>query len=185
MKESILKSSRFAALAMTLMILISIPLGGHRSLQAKKNHVESVFTTGTDSEPGIGSRLSEIAKESVNLCSTAKRYYDPQDEAIQAVETARAALYDAQTPSAKHAALDRLYTATSALYYKLHDSTPDITEKHKNDIVINHTNIQSGMDKIKHSSYNEQALDFNRLLDTFPASFLAKLTGITDAELFG
>ena len=185
MKENILKSSRFAAFAMAVMIVLSILLGGHRSLQAKRSGVERLFAEGTESEPGIGTRLTNIAKESVNLCSTAKRYYDPQDPAILAVENARAELYEAKTPSEKSAALDRLYAATSELYYKLHDSTPGISEKHKADVVINHTNIQSEMDKIKHNSYNEQVLSFNRILDGFPASLLSKLTGIDDVELFG
>lgn len=185
MKENILKSSRFAAFAMGIMIILSILIGGHRSLQAKRSAVERLFAEGTDSEPGIGTRLTNIAKESVNLCSTAKRYYDPQDPAILAVEAARSELYEADTPSKKSAALDRLYAAASDLYYKLHDSTPGISEKHKTDAMINHTNIQSEMDKIKHSSYNEQALAFNRILDGFPASLLSGITGITDVELFG
>lgn len=132
----------------------------------------------------IQSDLEIIIDQSFNLATIAKNYYDETDENITALLSARDSLSAAQTPSEKYTANDRLTETAANLYDKIRNAA-GLTESHKKLAAQFYTEILSRNSTIKNNGYNTAARKFNAVLKSFPSSFIAPLTGIRPAEVFG
>ena len=83
--KSMFKSYKTAVIVLTIVVIVSILMGSHRSLTAERNKVEALFTTGTDNSGySIATDLSDSLTVTTNLMTVAGRYMDNTSlEALQ------------------------------------------------------------------------------------------------------
>jgi hypothetical protein len=107
---------------------------------------------------------------------------DESDPAIQAILDARNTLSDAENPSDKYDANQRLTEAYTDLSEKLQTmNLSKADEKYRAGLV---DELNSRNDTISHDGYNKKAEEYNKLLNAFPANILSRLTGVKPLALF-
>lgn len=177
-----LKSPRLATVIMAIMIALAVILGSGRSLRALRADVEEIFWNGVSGDGiGVASDLSRNRDDAYNLLSVA-RGYAVDSALLSALENAVAdfdaagsdieALFDANT--ALTGAVTDLYEAMGR------QSLSDRDESYRQSLYYN---ILARNDTMSRDGYNTAALEFNQLLDRFPASLLRRFTSVSPAPL--
>ena len=176
-----LKSPRLATVIMAIMIALAVILGSGRSLRALRADVEEIFWNGVSGDGiGVASDLSRNRDDAYNLLSVA-RGYAVDSALLSALENAVAdfdaagsdieALFDANT--ALTGAVTDLYEAMGR------QSLSDRDESYRQSLYYN---ILARNDTMSRDGYNTAALEFNQLLDRFPASLLRRFTSVSPAS---
>ncbi len=187
-------NKKLAIAVMVLMIVISIPFGGYRSLNKLYKEVNRTFYQGVDGDGlGIENDLNNRIDNSFNLVTIAKKaYYETEDEviknalddAIKNTLSARESLVNSDTISEKYRANLKLTEAVEELYTALGNETLELTEQDEKYRRSLYSNLTSRNDTISHDGYNDKAAEFNNTLGEFPASLISRVVGINKAELF-
>ena len=177
------KDCKVAIDVMALAILLAIPLGFLRTMYRFYNDLEQEFYQGAYQDGlSIQSDLEERMLLAQNLVTVARRYLDAEDPSIDQTLQARLDLENAQTPSEKYQANNRLTDATAILYETLGNAP--LSEKDQDYRRSLYADLLSRNDTISHDPYNRLALEYNQKLDGFPAALLAQLLGVPKAEFF-
>lgn len=182
MMASLLKSPRFAAAVMAVMIALAVVLGSGRSLRALRRDVEQIFWNGVSGDGiGVASDLSKNRDDAYNLLSVARGYpvessvLDALDAAVQACDAAGGdmdALLEANT------ALTR---AVTDVYEALgRQSLSERDEGYRQSLYYN---VLARNDTMSRDGYNTAAVQFNQALERFPANLLRMITPVSPAPL--
>ena len=172
-----------AIVLMVLMIAGGILLGGYRSLHTMEAQLNTVLAQGVDNDGfSILNDMESMKDASYNLLKVAQRYLPENAAELQALSAAREALGSATQLTELPKACDDLCDSVNAISLKLH--TLDVTEDDDKYIRKFSAEILSRMDTIRNDDYNTLALNFNKVLHTFPNFITARLFGITDAPVF-
>lgn len=166
-----------------IMILLASILGAGGSLRTLREQTEAAFSLGLDgSGKGIKYDLGEIAAQAYNMTVVAGRYLPETDANITGVLSKREELQLAQSPKELHRLCGELVAATTVL-----QSTLEVLELSAQDWALVQkcaVSIQSSLDLISRSGYNEAATSYNRALRSFPGGTLGRLTGVAPLELY-
>ncbi|WP_426350004.1 LemA family protein [Alloiococcus sp. CFN-8] len=178
-------NKKIAIAVMLLMIAISIPFGGYRSLNKLYNQVNRAFYQGVDGDGlGIENDLNNRIDNSYNLVTIAKKYIDADNAVIENTLDARDSLVNSKSISDKYKANLRLTEAVEELYTALGAEELKLTDQDKSYRRSLYSNLTSRNDTISHDGYNDKAAEFNNILEGFPASLISRVVGINKAELF-
>lgn len=168
---------------MIIAILLSGLLGGRRSLLKVQKEVEDYFFNGSSGDGySIQDDLEYIGATANNFKTVAVRYIANDDPLITSLTEARVALTSAKTISDKYLAAANLSDAVSALHDSLAPDKMNSTDKGFRASLFD--DIKSAVQRISHNGYNDAAREFNSLLESFPAKFIAKLVGIGPVQLY-
>ena len=169
------KSYTGGVVVLTVVVILSVLLGSHRSLTVERGKVEEQFAP-------IAGDLQDCLDITANLITVGRRYL-AEDE-LTALEESRNALSDWQGISNGYAAYVRLQGEAAEVLRQLEDCP--LTDKDRQYVQGFRTELASEADTIARDSYNTAAELFNRtILGVFPANLLSKLTSVAPAELFG
>ena len=178
-------NKKIAIAVMLLMIIISIPFGGYRSLNKLYKEVNRTFYQGVDGDGlGIENDLNNRIDNSYNLVTIAKKYIDSENDVIKNTLKAREELVNSQSIAEKYRANLSLTEAVEELYTALGDESLGLSDQDKTYRRSLYSNLTSRNDTISHDGYNDKAAEFNSTLESFPASLISRLVGINKAELF-
>lgn len=183
--KKFLKTRPGAVTVLILVIILSTIFSCHKSLTKKQSKIEAMFTTGSDgSGVGINSDLEKRVEYSRNLLKVAQKYqgFDQETSALtQACDDLVARKGGAAGAYSLNLALS---DAAQDLYMAMEGKLSEKDEEYRQSL---YANILSRNDTISHEAakYNEKALDFNAILDTFPANILKYPSFVRDCELFG
>lgn len=172
-----LKSYTGAMVVLAAVILLSIPLGSHRSLVAERDKVEAQFDL-------IAGDLQDCLDITANLGTVAGRYLDYEE--LLGLLDSRVALEDGlglwNIPAAR-AAYEDLTAEAEEVFSALEGQA--LTEKDAKYVQGFRTDLAAEADTIARDSYNDLADDYNaRVLGSFPASLLGRLTFVRPAAVF-
>lgn len=168
---------------MIIVILLSSLFGGRRSLLKEQNAVEDYFFNGAGGDGySIQDDLEYIGATANNFKTVAVRYIANDDPLITSLTEARLALASAKTIPDKYVAATRLYDAVAALHASLDTNKMNSTDKGFRASLYD--DINSAMQRISHNGYNDAAREYNAILESFPAKFIAKFVGIGPAQLY-
>lgn len=187
--KSMFKSYKTAVIVLTIVVIVSILMGSHRSLTAERNKVEALFTTGTDNSGySIATDLSDSLTVTTNLMTVAGRYMDNTSlEALQGSCNELEAALDENTHyySIGNAsrAYQRLTEEANAVMTTLESQS--LTEKDAQYVRGFQADLLARADSIKFSYYNQRVDQFNQqILGSFPANLLGRLTFVREAQAF-
>ena len=172
-----LKSYTGAMVVLAAVILLAIPLGSHRSLVAERDKVEAQFDL-------IAGDLQDCLDITANLGTVAGRYLDYEE--LLGLLDSRVALEDGlglrDIPAAR-AAYEDLTAEAEEVFSALEGQA--LTEKDAKYVQGFRTDLAAEADTIARDSYNDLADDYNaRVLGSFPASLLGRLTFVRPAAVF-
>ncbi|NLM61688.1 MAG: LemA family protein [Clostridiales bacterium] len=172
-----MKNPKVACVIMVAAIILSVIIGGHRSLSAEAAKVEDIFYNGVAGDGfGVNRELSYRVGLANNMVTVAKRYLPADDPDIKAVLDACSAIEKAKKTTDKVAANRKLQSACSDLYERL--GKVDLNEKDSRYRENLMTDLNSSNDIISRDGYNQKAEQFNTELKRFPANIIGRITGI-------
>ena len=178
-----LQNPRVAAVVMAVLIVLSLFLGGGRSLRSLRGDVEEIFWNGEDGDGiCVASDLSKNRDDARNLLTVAREYDLPGD-VLGALEDAVAAADAAgRDMAALHAAGTEISRAVTDVYEALGRlSLSERDESYRQDL---YHSVMARCDTMRRDAYNVQAQAFNEVLDGFPAGLLASIASVAPAPLF-
>lgn len=168
------KSQKVAIIIMALMILISVPLGMSKSLSSlRKDALEYYIedSQGFSISQGIENRI-EKAEE---ILTIAKNYTEKENmellDNMGDVDVSLSDLSSSDSHSIQQSEANRdLDSAVKKLADYLMKLELKKEQKETLTTLIADFNLQQKL--INHSSYNEEAAEFNETLESFPASII-------------
>jgi hypothetical protein len=178
-----LKNRKTAISVTSFLILLSILFGAHSSLTGIRDRALDIFYTGEKADgKGIQSDLEYISDQCYNLTVVAGRYMDKGDARIEDILKKRDRLDSAATPGDKYRAKEELIEAAMSLYEDMGTMELEERDRYYRDGFA--ADVESRQLIISHSSYNENAIAFNKCLKRFPANILSKITFVKPLELY-
>ncbi len=178
-----LKDKKIAVLLMILMIVLGTAFGSHRSLMKLYNSAQNIFYIGENKDGlSIQHDLEDRVEYSGYLVKVAEKYMSSDNKLIADVKSSKDALKNADTIKEKSNANYQLYSAVRALYDEL--GNYKLTEKDVQYRREYYASFSSFGDTISGSSYNNAAREYNRVLNSFPANILGRLTAIRELDIF-
>lgn len=178
-----------AALIMTIMIVLSIPLGVNRSFARLREDVEQEYyydSTGYALWEGVDARR-ESAK---NLITIAEKYVDEYPELQTPINALGHRVLEENTYlSLEDETFSNIVKVNSELTqeaYALYEALDQVTlsekdEKYPGKIMAE---MDAEQDKLQRSSYNDLAREYNARLERFPVNFLRYLSNIKPMGVF-
>ncbi|MDO4547937.1 MAG: LemA family protein [Clostridia bacterium] len=177
------ENRKLAWIVLVVCVLFSLSFSSERALANLRLQVETVFVSGAHNDGlCINNDLKERAENAYNIASTASNYSAVDSALVQAARDASNALASAETISEKYAANVACQKAVEDLYTAVENTT--ISETDRSFILNQYKEFQSRADTIKRDHYNQRAMEYNSVLDQFPANLLARLARIDKLELF-
>lgn len=182
------KKNAVGALIMTGAILVSIPLGMHRSLfrEREKALDNSYYYDSTGY--AIYDGLDHQVDAAQNLITLAQRYVDkaPEldpflDELTYRTEYCEN-FFDNGSPKEVESHWFLLQAARELTQQLEQTELEEKDRKYPGQLLAD---IESEQDKLERSSYNDDARAFNQKLEKVPVRFLYKLLGIEPLGVFG
>ena len=178
-----------AALIMTLMIVLSIPLGVNRSFARLREDVEHEYyydSTGYALWEGVNARRESAQ----NLITIAEKYVDEYPELQTLIdELGFRVLQENSYTTLEDETFTSIVKINSELTqdaYALYEALNKVTlsekdEKYPRQIM---SEMDSEQDKLQRSSYNDLAREYNARREKFPVNFLRHLSGVKPMGVF-
>ena len=165
-------------------VLFSLSFSSQRALTNLRADNEVVFFKGTTESMGlsIDKHLSTRSTSAYNIASVAANYPEVDQTLVREVQQTADQLGAAKTIADKNTTNIACDRAVESLY-----SVIDNMSLSKNDetyAYAQYKEFKGAADLIRHDKYNDYALDFNQELSNFPASLLARLTGVQPLPRF-
>ncbi len=172
-----------ARIVAVAVIAISILLSGGMGLRSQRSATQSVFSNGVYGDGlSIERDLFERSEAAYNLCSIATKYLGSDNAQLVAVKAARDEISAKDSVSQKAVANKKLGETVEDLYTEIESA--NLSEQDKQFAYRQYKEFISRGDTIGRDEYNIKAEGFNRECSRFPASLIAKLTGVKPLELF-
>ncbi len=184
-----LKSYTGAMVVMTVVILLSVLLGSHRSLTAERAKIEARFYEGDGSGWSIATDLGDCVDIAANVLSVAERYLNGSE--LEALTGSRSELEASLDPDSRYYSIanasrgyQRLTAEAGAVLDRLEGCT--LSEKDAQYVRGFRADLAARADTIARDPYSQQAETFNQtVLGAFPANLLSRITFVREAEVFG
>ena len=178
-----------AALIMTLMIVLSIPLGVNRSFARLREDVEHEYyydSTGYALWEGVNARRESAQ----NLITIAEKYVDEYPELQTPIdELGFRVLQENSYTTLEDETFTSIVKINSDLTldaYELADTLNQLTLSDKDAKYVGKIMVDmiAEQDKLQRSSYNDLAREYNARLEKFPANVLRHLSDIKPMGVF-
>ena len=182
MKNDFLRDRKTAWAITCAVAVLSVLLGGARSLGRLRSEASDVFFNGTAGDGmGISRELERCAEYAYNMLTVANRYI-PDDEAVKKLESTRGELIDSASIADKSANGRKLIDSAAALYDRLGGAKLTETDaKYRESL---HADIKARSNIILNDGYNREAREFNKKLAAFPANLIKTLRLATELPEF-
>ena len=165
------------AVALLLLAVSVFGIGGAK-LAGYYSSTMAGFTTGQYS---ITADLDQRVSAAANVVTVAKKIAGVDQTLLAAAEEAVNALSEPMGPADTYAANEALNTAVEALY----DAALPLASADQKDLLSEqHSEFMSRGTILRNSPYNEEAEQFNKDRNAFPASLIGALWGVDEAEYF-
>lgn len=165
------------AVALVLLAVSVFGIGGAK-LAGYYSSTMAGFTTGQYS---ITADLDQRVSAAANVVTVAKKIAGVDQTLLAAAEEAVNALSEPMGPADTYAANEALNTAVEALY----DAALPLASADQKDLLSEqHSEFMSRGTILRNSPYNEEAEQFNKDRNAFPASLIGALWGVDEAEYF-
>lgn len=165
------------AVALLLLAVSVFGIGGAK-LAGYYSSTMAGFTTGQYS---ITADLDQRVSAAANVVTVAKKIAGVDQTLLAAAEDAVNALSEPMGPADTYAANEALNTAVEALY----DAALPLASADQKDLLSEqHSEFMSRGTILRNSPYNEEAEQFNKDRNAFPASLIGALWGVDEAEYF-
>lgn len=180
------ENRRIAAVVLAVCVLGSVVGLGGGSLARARADALRVFEEGSD--PSLSVRFSmdaylEDCAEYARVLAEEFRLHagGEGESAARALELAGAVASDGDL-SARHDAYVELCSAVDALYTDFYAQAP--SEEEARAFQVAYLDFQSEVDMLEYDDYHAMARAYNRSLEGFPASVVAKLLGLGALDPF-
>ena len=174
----LLKKRSTAAVILILVIVLSVVGGSHRSIAAERNKVEVLLETGTGKDGSILEDQRRQTQICANLASVAERYLETG--LVQNLQNAAQAALSSDTLQG----YDQVRTLAKEMLETL-EQMDCLSQKDADYVRSFQSQLESYDLIIARNGYNDAARSFNeKVLGTFPANLLGRLTGIHPLEVY-
>lgn len=165
-------------------ILFSLSFSSERALTNLRRDNERIFYQGTSQSMGqcIDKHLTTRATSAYNVASVAANYPEINQTLVQEAKDAATQLQDASDIAAKNTLNTALNRAVEDLYTAVENT--QLSKADKDYAYGQYKEFKGAGDMIGRDEYNKYADEFNAELDYFPASQLAKITGVQPLPRF-
>ena len=165
-------------------VLFSLSFSSQRALTNLRADNEVIFYSGTPSSMGLSieKHLSTRVTSAYNIASVAKNYPSIDQSLVSKAKDASEQLGAADDIADKNAANIACGQSVEDLYTVMENT--ELSKTDQSYAYNQYKNFIDAADLIRHDKYNEYALDFNQELNHFPASLLARLTGVAPLPQF-
>ena len=135
----------------------------------------------TSGKYSIPADLDQRVSAAANVVTVAKKIAGVDQTLLAAAQNAVDALAEPMGPADTYAANETLDAAVEALY----DAALPLASADQKDLLgEQHSEFMSRGTILRNSSYNEEAEQFNKDRNAFPASLIGALWGVDEAEYF-
>lgn len=167
-----------------VMIILAVTVGGRRTLPKLRNEALDVFFSGDGSslDLGIEHDLQQRITLAKRLVVVGERYFNENDALLTNVTADCSKISGSNEPNVKYKYNKELTSDCYALVEAL--DLLQLSKDDENYVVEIMVDMESANQIIGHSSYNEKANDFNKLLEEFPTNIVAKLSFVKPLALF-
>ena len=166
----ILENKVACIIIMVALMVAGFFIGGTKSLNSIYNEAEKVFLNGEDGDGiCIQNDLTERASAAINMVTIGLKYEAVAEETA-AVKKAAAELESVSQIDKKSAANKELDRAVAILFSALEGQK--LSENDKVYAQKLYNNFNSRNDTISHDPYNKYAVEYNEIIDKFPAKLL-------------
>src|SRR5579872_1148468 len=158
-----------AVIVLLVLVVGGSLIGSRNELVTEKNAVDAAWAQ-------VDVALQRRADLIPNLVATVKGFAKHEQEVIDSVTAARAALGGARTPQEKIAANTQLDSAISRLLV-ITENYPNLKS---NENFLRLQDELAGTENriaVERRKYNEMVQQYNTLVKTFPTSFIARMAG--------
>ena len=169
-----------AIVIMVVLVIGSVLYGAYKGWTEEKSHVDATYA-------GLESMLQTRVETAYNILTVARRHLPETDEGVQRVSMALGQLDNAYTDLGRKAqANDALAQDASALLKALSQLDSVKTDSRDEMYVNNYLPhmLAESEAKTEGAAYNQAAAEFNSRINRTFSGFLAKLMGVTPAEVF-
>ena len=178
-----LKKRGTAIVILIAVAVLGILFGTHRSLNHLRHEAREVSYQGAEGDGyGIDNKLHQRSDKAADLCKVAARYALESEteavrEAITALDSAKNAGEACEANRALTAAVDTLSAGLELAALSEEDAAYRVS------LTADLTSYELQLERLA-EDYNQKARAFNRILDSFPAGILARITGLHTLEEF-
>ncbi len=167
-----------------LMIVAAVIVGGRRTLPKLRNEALDLFFNGdgTSLDLGIEHDLEQRITLAKRLVVVGGRYFDSNDALLTNISSDCSKISSSNEPNVKYKYNEELTSDCYALVAAL--DLVKLSNDDENYIVEIMVDMEAANQIIGHSSYNEKANDFNKLLEEFPTNLVARLSFVKPLALF-
>ena len=175
---AVLKKTGVPQAAALVLLAVSVFGVGGAKLAGYYSGTMAGFTTGKYS---ITADLDQRVSAAANVVTVAKKITGVDQTLLAAAEEAVNALSAPLGPADTYAANETLDAAVEALY----DAALPLADDTQKDLLgEQHSEFMSRGTILRNSPYNEEAEQFNKDRNAFPASLIGALWGVDEAEYF-
>lgn len=184
-KKKFTENRNLAWSVFTVIVILSVILSGGGALKEKRGEVLQVYYYGANDDGlCISGDMAARVECAYNLASTAKRYEaipaSAPEAVTQACESVKAAEEnDIAEIARRNATLTR---TVEELYTEIDNA--DLTSTDKTYALSQYKEFNSRALTISRDVYNARAEEFNGLIDSFPASVVARVAQVGELGLF-
>ena len=178
-----LQKNSVATLIFVVVVVLSILMSGHVKLNNEAQKVLDVFYYGERNDGlSIYSDLDDLTKCTRDIISLTQKVVDPGTEELVILNKAVAAMQSADDPSEYYEAYSAILDViddVSALFV-LYCQDDDLSMMFDDYAAI----FTSKMSTIGYDPYNRYVREYEKLLNQFPAKWIAKLTFVQEVKPF-
>lgn len=175
---AVLKKTGVPQAAALLLLAVSVFGIGGAKLAGHYSDTMAGFNSGKYS---ITADLDQRVSAAANVVTVAKKIAGVDQTLLAAAQNAVDALAEPMGPADTYAANETLDAAVEALY----DAALPLASADQKDLLSEqHSEFMSRGTILRNSSYNEEAEQFNKDRNAFPASLIGALWGVDEAEYF-
>ena len=178
-----LQKNSVATLIFVVVVVLSILMSGHIKLNKEAQKVLDVFYYGERNDGlSIYSDLDDLTKCTRDIISLTQKVVDPGTEELVLLNKAVAAMQSADDPSEYYEAystiIDVIDDVSALFVYYCQDD--DLSMMFEDYAAI----FASKMSTIGYDPYNRYVREYEKLIDQFPAKWIAKLTFVQEVKPF-
>lgn len=175
---AVCKKAGVPQIALVAMLVVGLFGIGGAKLSAYSHNTMASFSSGQYS---ITADMNQRISAAANVVTVAKKIANVDQTLIQAAQQAIDAAEDLSSPAQAYRNNQAMETAVEALYNAALDKA-DAQQKEM--LSEQHSEFMSRGTILRNSAYNEQAQDFNKDRNAFPANLIGAVWGVQEAEYF-
>ena len=169
-----------AIIIMVVLIIGSVLYGAYKGWSNEKAHVDATYA-------GLESMLQTRVETAYNILTVAKRHLPETDEAVQRVSMDLSQLDNAYTDLGRKAQANEALAQDAAALLKTLSQLDSVKKDSRDEMYVNNylpQMLSESEEMTISATYNQAAAEFNSRINRTFSGFLAKLMGVSPAEVF-